>query len=98
MNNPYSEGALVERPAIALFGQLDWDTANCFDEVFGDDGSTTTTRQLVEGGCAKMQSPPRGCETAKDLCLHLADESAHSIPGSVNLGKCGGLNQPQTRL
>ena len=36
VTNPYSEGALVERPAIALLGQLDWDTVNCFDEVFGD--------------------------------------------------------------
>jgi len=36
MTNPYSEDTLVERPAIALFGQLGWETANCFDEVFGD--------------------------------------------------------------
>jgi len=51
--NPCSEDTLVERPAIALFGQLGWGTANCFDEVFGDDGSTTATRQLVGGGCRK---------------------------------------------
>ena len=31
-----------------------------------------------------MQSPPRRYETAKDLCLHMADESAQSIPGSAN--------------
>jgi type I restriction enzyme, R subunit len=36
MNNPYAEDALVERPAISLFGQLGWGTANCFEEVFGD--------------------------------------------------------------
>ena len=53
MTNPYSEDTLVERPAIALFGQLGWKIANCFDAVFGDDGSTATTRQLVEGGCRK---------------------------------------------
>ena len=53
MTPPYSEDTLVERPAITLFGQLGWETANCFDVVFGDDGSTTTTRQLVEGGCCK---------------------------------------------
>lgn len=28
----YSEDALVEQPAIALFGELDWETANCFHE------------------------------------------------------------------
>ena len=44
MTNPYSEDTLVERPAIALFGQLGWETANCFDEVFGDDGGTITVR------------------------------------------------------
>ncbi len=44
MTNPYSEDALVERPAIALFRQLGWDIANCFDEVFGDDSSMTTAR------------------------------------------------------
>lgn len=30
MMNPYYEDALVEHPAIALFKQLDWETANCF--------------------------------------------------------------------
>jgi type I restriction enzyme R subunit len=32
----YSEDVLVERPAIALFAALGWQTADCFDEVFGD--------------------------------------------------------------
>ncbi len=32
----YTEDALVERPAIALFKQLHWETANCYDETFGD--------------------------------------------------------------
>ena len=44
MTSPYSEDALFERPAIALFGQLGWETAYCFDEVFGDNGSTITAR------------------------------------------------------
>lgn len=35
MTHPYSEDALVERPAIALFKQLGWSTANCFNEAFG---------------------------------------------------------------
>ncbi|MBR9728589.1 type I restriction endonuclease subunit R [Shewanella intestini] len=31
----YTEDALVEQPAINLFSELDWDTATCWDEVFG---------------------------------------------------------------
>ncbi|GAD78627.1 type I restriction endonuclease subunit R [Vibrio ezurae] len=31
----YTEDALVEQPAISLFSELDWNTATCWDEVFG---------------------------------------------------------------
>lgn len=31
----FTEDALVERPAIALLGNLGWEIANCFDETFG---------------------------------------------------------------
>ncbi|TKG32473.1 type I restriction endonuclease subunit R [Vibrio breoganii] len=31
----YTEDALVEQPAINLFSELGWDTATCWDEVFG---------------------------------------------------------------
>lgn len=34
MPNDYTEDALVEQPAIELFRQLDWDTANCYDETY----------------------------------------------------------------
>lgn len=34
MSNDYTEDALIEQPAIELFRQLDWDTANCYDETF----------------------------------------------------------------
>ena len=34
----YSEDALVEQPAIALFKELGWETANCFNETFGQHG------------------------------------------------------------
>ncbi|MGJ8681184.1 type I restriction endonuclease subunit R [Paraglaciecola sp.] len=39
----YTEDALVEQPAINLFSKLGWDTATCWDEVFGslDDESLT---------------------------------------------------------
>ena len=37
--NDYSEYALVEQPAIALFAELDWQTVNCFHEKFGENGT-----------------------------------------------------------
>jgi type I restriction enzyme R subunit len=33
----YTEDELIEQPAIALFASLGWETADCFDEVFGED-------------------------------------------------------------
>ena len=39
MTNSYSEGTLVEQPAIALFEKLEWDTENCFHETFGYSGT-----------------------------------------------------------
>lgn len=35
----YSEDSLVEQPAIELFNELDWETANCFYEKFGENGT-----------------------------------------------------------
>lgn len=34
----YTEDALVEMPAIKLFADLGWETLNCFEEDFGEDG------------------------------------------------------------
>ena len=36
MNSQFSEDALVEQPAIALFAGLGWETENCFYEKFGE--------------------------------------------------------------
>jgi hypothetical protein len=44
MTNAYSEDDLIERPAVALFGQLGWETTIRFDEVFANDGSATKDR------------------------------------------------------
>jgi type I restriction enzyme R subunit len=33
--NAYTEDQLVEQPAIALFGELDWQTASAMEEAFG---------------------------------------------------------------
>ncbi len=39
MFNSFTEDALIEQPALALLGQLGWETANCFDETFGAEGT-----------------------------------------------------------
>ena len=39
MAKPYSEDALIERPAIALLASLGWETLNCYDETYGADGT-----------------------------------------------------------
>jgi type I restriction enzyme, R subunit len=35
----YSEDSLVEQPAIALFASLGWQTADCYQETFGPQGT-----------------------------------------------------------
>src|SRR5690348_5964255 len=35
----YSEDALIEQPAIALFNELGWATVNCYDEKLGSNGT-----------------------------------------------------------
>jgi type I restriction enzyme R subunit len=47
--NDYSEDSLVEQPAIGLFRELDWETANCFYEKFGEKGTLgrETSSQVV---------------------------------------------------
>ncbi|MHB0935102.1 MAG: type I restriction endonuclease subunit R [Armatimonadota bacterium] len=35
----FSEDALIEQPAIALFSELGWETANCYHESFGPHGT-----------------------------------------------------------
>ena len=52
MNPPseYSEDSLVEQPAIALFAELGYETANCFYEKTGTSDSTLgreTTEEVV---------------------------------------------------
>lgn len=43
MADEYSEQALVEQPAIELFGELGWETADCFHEF--DSGTSTLGRE-----------------------------------------------------
>jgi hypothetical protein len=39
MVSDYTENSLVEQPAIELLSSLGWDTANCFYETFGPQGT-----------------------------------------------------------
>jgi type I restriction enzyme R subunit len=40
MQNPFTEDALIEQPAIRLFKDvLEWQTVNCYDEAFGANGT-----------------------------------------------------------
>ena len=39
MTQLFSEDSLIEQPAIALLGELGWETANCYDETFGPEGT-----------------------------------------------------------
>jgi type I restriction enzyme R subunit len=39
MSNPYTEDQLVERPAVALFAELGWQTVSTMDEKFGETGT-----------------------------------------------------------
>ena len=38
-NGDYSEDALIEQPAIALFAELGWETGSCFYETYGPNGT-----------------------------------------------------------
>ncbi len=84
MINPYSEDTLVERPAIALFGQLGWETANCFDEVFGVVGRDVPSERLYGAGAtAGPGCPYLGRETPAEVVLRprLAAALARLNPG-----------------
>lgn len=49
MSQDYSEDNLIEQPAIELFEELGWETANCFYEVCGPNGTLgrETTADVV---------------------------------------------------
>jgi hypothetical protein len=49
----YSESTLIEQPAIALFTELGWQSANCFHETYGPNSThgreTPSEVVLVKG-------------------------------------------------
>ena len=69
-NTDFSEDALVEQPAIALFQELGWSFANCFHEKVGTTNSTLgrlTTGDVI--------LPPRLRDAIKRLNPSLPDEA-----------------------
>jgi type I restriction enzyme R subunit len=82
----YSENALVEQPAVALFGELGWATANCFYEQYGPGGTlgretrgevvlTARLRRALE-----RLNPTLGLEAIRQAIEELArDRSAMSL-------------------
>ena len=67
--NDYSEDSLVEQPAIELFRELGWQTANCFYEKFGSNGTLgRETSSEGEEGIVSLDTMIRGtCEPARLL-------------------------------
>ena len=47
--NPYTEDHLVEQPAMELVQSIGWETNNCYEEVFGKEGTLgrETTSEVV---------------------------------------------------
>ena len=39
MSDDYTEDTLIEQPAIALFAELGWETADCYEETYGPEGT-----------------------------------------------------------
>jgi type I restriction enzyme R subunit len=69
----YSEDALIEQPAIALLRKLGWQTANCFDETFGPQGTLgrETSSEILLFPCLRSalarlnpELPPEALELA----------------------------------
>ena len=68
MLNLFSEDALIEQPALALLGQVGWETANRFEETFGTEGRWAV-RQKAKLYCS------RACawrwKSSTPICPHM---------------------------
>jgi len=54
MSNDFSEDTLVEQPAIALFKELGYETANCFYETTGTSDSKLGRETTEDVGHGKI--------------------------------------------
>ena len=86
----YSEDSLIEQPAIALFAELGWQTANCFHERFGSNGTLgrETAHDVVllpRLRWALQTLNPGVVERAVDLAVEtLAQERSALSPAQAN--------------
>ncbi len=75
----FSENALVEQPAIALFEELGWSTANCFYEKVGGTGPTRcreTTNDVILWPRLKAAIEKLNPDVANDAVQLAMDELA----------------------
>ncbi len=98
----YSEDALIEQPAIALFGELGWETADCFHEFEQPGGSplgretaaeVVLVRRLRRGaGEAEPESSCRGHRAGhrRDRARPQPDAPGGGEPGDLSAAEGGG--------
>jgi type I restriction enzyme R subunit len=76
--NEYSEEAIVEQPTIALFEQLGWETANCYEETFGSGSALGRETRSEVVLLARLRPalerlnpelPPEACQLAVEELL-----------------------------
>jgi len=94
MSGEYSEDALVEQPAIEIFGGLGWQTIGAFDEVFGAGGTlgrehageVVLLRHLVP---ALKKLNPKAPAEAIDAAVNelTRDRSVMSLAAAIRAGK-----------
>ena len=88
--NDYSEDSLVEQPAIELFSELGWQTANCFYEKFGENGTlgrdTTSDVVLVPRLCAALMrlNPDLPSEAIELAIEELTRDRSVMSPANAN--------------
>ena len=85
MSTDYSEDTLVEQPAIALFSELGYDTANCFRLISVSAGTAAISpRRQPWGHDPSTISPCRG-DSEKDnganlYIINLPPDIQHEVP------------------
>jgi type I restriction enzyme, R subunit len=87
----YSEDTLVEQPAIALFSELGYDTANCFYEKVGGSASTLgreTTEEVILSpklrSALERLNPALNSEAIQLAIEELAHDRSAMSPAQAN--------------
>lgn len=83
-NDKYSESALVERPAIALFSQLGWSVQNCF-HGFGENGKSFLGRETKVDVVLVSKLKPALKKINPSLSETVLDEAIKILTANRNL-------------